>query len=82
MALVSACGSRLLLETYAAICDKFLRYQMIAAVFRGQVAADEHRVLLECALARDWQLAQQTLASHVQECIVQMAAVIDATATD
>ncbi len=82
LALVSACGSRVLLETYAGICDKFLRYQMIAAVFRGQVAADEHRVLLECALARDWQRAQHTLASHVQDCIGQMAAVIDATVTE
>ena len=38
-ALMSACGSRVLMETYASICDKYLRYQMIAAVFRGQVAA-------------------------------------------
>ncbi len=78
VALISACGSDLLLETYTAICDKYLRYQMIAAVFRGQVAADEHRVLLECALARDWQRAQQTLTTHVEDCVTQMASMLDA----
>ena len=77
-ALISACGSSLLLETYAAVCDKYLRYQMIAAVFRGEEAASEHGVLLECALARDWQRAQQTLATHVRDCVAQMASVLDA----
>jgi DNA-binding GntR family transcriptional regulator len=77
-ALISACGSGVLLETYAAICDKYLRYQMIAALFRGELAADEHRVLLECALARDWQRAQQTLTTHVEDCVTQMASVLDA----
>lgn len=77
-ALISACGSGVLLETYAAICDKYLRYQMIAALFRGELAADEHQVLLECALARDWQRAQQTLTTHVQDCVAQMASVLDA----
>ncbi len=79
-ALISACGSRVLLETYVSICDKFLRYQMIAAIFRGQIAADEHRILLECALARDWRLAHKTLVTHVQDCVTQMASVLDAEA--
>ncbi len=78
VALISACGSDLLLQTYASICDKYLRYQMIAAVFRGKMAADEHRVLLECALARDWQRAQLTLTTHVEDCVTQMASVLDA----
>jgi DNA-binding GntR family transcriptional regulator len=78
VALISACGSALLLDTYASICDKYLRYQMIAAVFRGRMAADEHQVLLECALARDWQRAQQTLTTHVEDCVTQMASVLDA----
>jgi DNA-binding GntR family transcriptional regulator len=77
-ALISDCGSGVLLETYAAICDKYLRYQMIAAVFRGELAAAEHRTLLECALARDWQRAQQTLTTHVEDCVKQMASVLDA----
>jgi DNA-binding GntR family transcriptional regulator len=68
----------MLLETYASICDKYLRYQMIAAIFRGPEAADEHLVLLESALARDWQRAQQTLTTHVEDCITQMASVLDA----
>jgi DNA-binding GntR family transcriptional regulator len=77
-ALISACGSGLLLQTYASICDKYLRYQMIAAIFRGQEAADEHQVLLESALARDWQRAQRTLVTHVEDCVTQMASVLDA----
>ena len=80
LALISACGSRVLLETYASICDKYLRYQMIAAIFRGPIAADEHRVLLECALARDWKRAQKTLVTHIQDCVTQMASVLDAGA--
>ena len=76
-ALMSACGSRVLMDTYASICDKYLRYQMIAAVFRGPVAADEHRVLLESALDRDWARAQRTLTTHIDDCVTQMASVID-----
>ena len=79
-ALIGACGSRLLLETYASICDKYLRYLTIAAVFRGQLAADEHRVLLESALARDVARAQSTLATHIQACVAQMTTVLDARA--
>ncbi len=80
LALISACGSRVLLEAYAAICDKYLRYQMIAAIFRGQLAADEHDILLECALARDYKRAQKTLVTHIQDCVTQMASVLDAGA--
>lgn len=78
VALISACGSELLLETYNSICDKYLRYQMIAAVFRGELAASEHRVLLESAIARDWETAQRALVTHVEECVSQMALVLDA----
>ena len=52
-ALISACGSQVLHETHAAIYDKYLRYQMVAVVFRGEIAAEEHRLLLDCAMARD-----------------------------
>ena len=72
--LLAACGSRVLLETHAAIYDKYLRYQMLAAVFRGEIAAGEHRRLLECALARDWAAAQLTLRTHVEECVERMLA--------
>jgi DNA-binding GntR family transcriptional regulator len=71
-ALISACGSRVLLETHALIYDRYLRYQMVAAVYRGHAASGEHRTLLESALARDWRTAQKTLSTHIQDCVVQM----------
>jgi DNA-binding GntR family transcriptional regulator len=71
-ALIAACGSHVLLETHAQIYDRYLRYQMIAAVYRGDVASGEHRRLLDCALKRDWKTAQATLASHVQGCVAYM----------
>jgi DNA-binding GntR family transcriptional regulator len=68
-ALISACGSDVLLETHASIYDKYLRYQMVCGLYRGDVASDEHRRLLEQAMARDWGAAQATLARHVQDCV-------------
>jgi DNA-binding GntR family transcriptional regulator len=68
-ALISACGSRVLHETHAAIYDKYLRYQMIAVVFRGEVAAREHKLLLDCAMARDVERATAILAVHVNACV-------------
>src|SRR5206468_4595189 len=63
-ALISACGSRVLLDTHAAVYDKYLRYLTIAAVFRGDAAAGEHRALLMFALDRNWRSAQATIATH------------------
>ena len=71
-ALISACGSQVLLDTHAMIYDRYLRYQMIAAVYRGEAASGEHRRLLESALARDWRTAQKALMTHVQDCVDQM----------
>jgi DNA-binding GntR family transcriptional regulator len=71
-ALIAACGSQVLLETHALIYDRYLRYQMVAAVYRGDVAAAEHRRLLDCALKRDWKRAQGTLTKHVQDCVKHM----------
>jgi DNA-binding GntR family transcriptional regulator len=68
-ALISACGSSVLLKTHASIYDRYLRYQMIAVVFRGTIAAREHQQLLECALARDSKRAQTTLVSHIDGCV-------------
>ncbi len=64
--LISACGSRVLMDTHAIIFDKYLRYQMISLTFRGQIAADEHRQLLEAALKRDSKQAQTVLRKHVR----------------
>jgi DNA-binding GntR family transcriptional regulator len=65
-ALISACGSRVLMDTHAAIFDKYLRYQMISLTFRGSIAADEHRQLLDAALKRDAKTAQDVLRKHVR----------------
>ncbi|MBR2656083.1 MAG: FCD domain-containing protein [Loktanella sp.] len=64
-ALISACGSRALRQFHGANFDKYLRYQMIALSFRGDVASDEHHALLETAMARDAQAARAILAKHL-----------------
>ncbi|MCR0982652.1 GntR family transcriptional regulator [Roseomonas populi] len=68
-ALIAACGSRLLLQTHAAIYDRYLRYQIVAVVFRGEAAAEEHRRLLDSALARDSATGRQALAEHLGNCV-------------
>lgn len=68
-ALVSACGSQVLMASHAAIYDKYLRYQMVAVIFRGELAAQEHEMLLDCALRRDKDRAAQVLAVHVNACV-------------
>jgi DNA-binding GntR family transcriptional regulator len=68
-ALISACGSRAHLDAHNAAYDKYWRYQMIAVVFRGEIAAREHRQLLECALKRDTKSAQGVLVKHIQDCV-------------
>jgi len=64
-ALISACGSKMLIDTHAAVFDKYLRYQMIALSYRGGIAAEEHRLLMECALKRDAAQACAVLTRHV-----------------
>jgi DNA-binding GntR family transcriptional regulator len=64
-ALISACGSKMLIDTHAAVFDKYLRYQMIALSYRGDVAAQEHAELLDCALKRDAAKACEVLMRHV-----------------
>jgi DNA-binding GntR family transcriptional regulator len=68
-ALISACGSNALLETHAPVYDKYLRYQMVAGIFRGEIAAREHGQLLECALSRDAIAAQKVLLVHIEACV-------------
>ena len=64
-ALISACGSRALLDLHAAIFDRFLRYHMLAASFRGSGVVDDHKAMFELALSRDIDGALAMLASHV-----------------
>ncbi len=68
-ALISACGSSVLLDTHAGIYDKYLRYQMVAVVFRGEIASVEHHRLLDCALKRDTGAAQAALVTHIRDCV-------------
>jgi DNA-binding GntR family transcriptional regulator len=63
--LISACGSKMLVDTHAAVFDKYLRYQMLALSYRGDIAAREHALLLECALSRDAAKAREVLSRHV-----------------
>lgn len=65
-ALISACGSKMLIDTHAAVFDKYLRYQMIALSYRGEIASREHADLLDCALRRDSAQACEVLTRHVE----------------
>ncbi|MDD7972262.1 FCD domain-containing protein [Roseinatronobacter sp. HJB301] len=64
-ALISACGSDALMHLHGGVFDKYLRYQMIALSFRGQIAAAEHRALLDAALKRDHETAASVLKEHL-----------------
>ncbi len=72
-ALISACGSQVLLEAHAQVFDQFLRYQVIAVVFRGEAACAEHRALRDCALSRDAERAAEILNGHVEACVAHVA---------
>lgn len=64
-ALISACGSRLLIETHSGVFDKYLRYQMVALSYRGDVASAEHQQLLDAAIRRDGETAKRILVAHI-----------------
>lgn len=63
--LIGACGSEELLSIHRAVFDKYLRYQMIFLTFRGEIAAKEHKALLDAALNRDFGTAKAVLERHV-----------------
>lgn len=65
-ALISACGSAVLMDAHAGVFDKYLRYQMIALSFRGDIAAEEHRIMHDCAMERDAVTAREVLVRHVE----------------
>ena len=73
-ALIAAFGSETLLDTFGGVYDQYLRYQMVAVIFRGMPAADEHRALLDCALARDADGACAILQHHVEDCVAHALA--------
>lgn len=68
-ALISACGSAALLDLHAPIYDKYLRYQIVIGLYRGDIAAEEHRRLLACALERDAATARDILTVHLNACV-------------
>ncbi|MGO4174699.1 GntR family transcriptional regulator [Bosea sp. TAF32] len=68
-ALVSACGSKVLLDLHAGIYERYLRYQMVFFIFWGPTSIGEHRALLDCALHRDAGEAQRLLHGHIHGCI-------------
>ena len=69
VALISACGSAELLAAHDRIIDRFLRYQLLLVIFRGQEAVGEHDALLAAALARDTDRARAVLTNHICACI-------------
>ncbi len=71
--LISACGSPELLEIHAGVYDKYLRYQMVVGIFRGEVATVEHAELLACALERRIDRAKIILDTHVRACVEAIA---------
>ena len=68
-ALVSACGSKALLDLHAGIYERYLRYQMVFFIFWGPTSTEDHKALLDCALNRDAVRAQKLLHGHIHGCI-------------
>jgi DNA-binding GntR family transcriptional regulator len=68
-ALISNCGSRVLLDTHAAVFDRYFRYQVLTLNYRGEEPAHQHRELLDCALKRDAARAKAILVAHITGCI-------------
>ena len=68
-ALISASGSRELMSAHRQIFDHYLRYQMIAVIYRGDEAATEHRQLLTFAMDRDHAGAAAVLGRHINACV-------------
>lgn len=68
-ALISNCGSRVLMDAHALVFDKYFRYQMVAFLYRGGEPAAQHVALLESALKRDAETAKDVLITHVSNCV-------------
>src|SRR5262249_20667261 len=64
-ALISNCGSHVLMQAHALIFDRYFRYQMVAFTYRGREPAEQHKGLLQCALTRDPDTAETILRAHI-----------------
>ena len=67
LAMIEACGSSNLLSLHATLFDKYLRYQMLVLTHRGQEAVEEHKLMLDAAIARDSQRASSILKTHIEK---------------
>ena len=65
LALIEACDSKNLLALHRTLYNKYLRYQMLVLTHRGEVAAQEHKDVLNAALARDSSAASAFLKEHI-----------------
>ncbi|OJI94332.1 GntR family transcriptional regulator [Planktotalea frisia] len=81
-ALIQACNSQNLLSLHATIFDKYLRYQMLVLTYRGDVATDEHREMLDAALARDVGRAKDILEAHIRKGLAHTLAEMSETNAD
>src|SRR4051794_20122922 len=68
-ALISNCGSTLLIQAHAAVFDRYFRYQMVALNYRGDEPGQQHAALLRAALDRDAGSACIILQAHVGRCV-------------
>lgn len=66
-ALLSACGSRYLLNFAALLSDSAERYREVAAGAGNRNHQDEHRQLMEAALDRDADRASQLITDHINK---------------
>lgn len=64
-AIVSACGSDLLMSMLSSVFDRFMRYHMLAVSFRGEPVTADHKKLFDLAMSRDISGTQKVLANHV-----------------
>lgn len=65
LALIRACNSQNLLSLHANIFDQYLRYQMLVLTNRGEIAAREHKEMLDAALSRNAYRAAELLERHI-----------------
>jgi DNA-binding GntR family transcriptional regulator len=65
-ALISACGSQTLLALHASVFDRFIRYHMLAASFRGADVMSDHKALFELAMERNADAIVAKLATHIR----------------
>jgi DNA-binding GntR family transcriptional regulator len=63
--IVSACNSTTLMASLSSVFDRFLRYHLLAKSFRGKAVAEDHRLLFDLALAKDFGGAKRMIRDHV-----------------